>query len=203
MPVVLYGAWLVWLRSIGESQHLHPANVLLLPNFIADEASTLAGALAGLNYDFQHGPLWFFSSESPYGPILAVAAAIALVVRLRRGPRSPVLWASIATLFAFWVSLGAGYDLIIGRTPTVVRYVYAAAFMALLIGAESVRGWRPRPRALVALYAIAVLALGANIARLRDGTSFYRVFATSSEYITSRAITGPSEVSSYQPSLFA
>jgi hypothetical protein len=185
VPLALYAAWLIWIRAVyvpdhGEIQNFHIWNVLLIPNFLANEASTVAGALAGLNYNFQpRDILWLFGTDSLYGPLLAALATAALVIRLRRGPRPPALWALIAVLVAFWVSLAMGYDASIGRTPTTVRYVYAGAFMVLLVGAEAARGLRFRRGALVLLYAITALALGANLARLRDATHFYRSFATS------------------------
>jgi hypothetical protein len=185
VPIALYAAWLIWVRAVyvpdhGEIQNFHIWNILLIPNFLANEASTVAGALAGLNYDFQPSDiLWLFRTDSLYGPLLAALATAALVIRLRRGPRPPALWALIAVLVAFWVSLAMGYDAGIGRTPTTVRYVYAGAFMVLLVAAEAARGLRLPRGAMMVLYAITVLALGANLARLRDATHFYRGFATS------------------------
>jgi hypothetical protein len=107
-----------------------------------------------------------------------VLAAGALAIRLRRRGPSPALWAVIAVLLAFWVTLAVGFNVSVGRTPTTVRYVYAGAFMALLVGVEAARGTRLAPNALVVLYGITVLALGANLARLREAGHFYRNFAT-------------------------
>ncbi|HEV7461058.1 MAG TPA: hypothetical protein VGN78_11010 [Solirubrobacteraceae bacterium] len=185
VPLALYAAWIVWVRleyvpTHGEIQNFHVWNILLIPNFIADEASSVAGAVAGLNYNFQPQSLyWIFSTDSPYGPVLAAAAAVALAVRLYRGSRPALLWALMAILLAFWTSLALGFDIRIGRNPVTVRYVYAGAILAVLVGAEAARGLRLSPAGLVALYAITVVALGANLARLRDGAHFYRSFTTS------------------------
>jgi hypothetical protein len=183
VPLALYAAWLVWLRAVyvpahGDVQHIRFWNILLIPNFIADEAASTAGAVAGLNYDFEPGNVFkVFSGESAYGPVLAALAAWALVRRLRRGNVSVDLWAFIAILLAFWVALALGFGL--GRTPTTVRYVYGGAFVFALIAAEAVRGVRLSQAALLALFAITLLALGANLARLREGAHYFRNFATS------------------------
>jgi hypothetical protein len=184
VPLALYAAWLVWVRAVyvpehGEAQALHAWNVLLIPNFIADEAASVAGALAGLNYDFERQGDAFavFSTQSPYGPLLAAVAAAALVVRMWRGARSPTLYAYIAVLAAFWIAVAMGIGL--GRNPTTVRYVYAGGVVALLVAAEAARGVRLSRTGLVVLYAVVALALAGNLARLRDGARYYRAFAPS------------------------
>jgi hypothetical protein len=185
VPLALYAAWIVWVRleyvpAHGEIQNFHISNILLIPNFIADEASSVAGAVAGLNYNFEPQSLyWIFSTDSPYGPVLAASAAVALGLRLYRGSRPALLWGLMAILLAFWISLALGFDVRIGRNPVTARYVYAGAILTLLVGAEAARGVRLSRGGLVALYAITVLALGANVARLRDGANFYRSFTTS------------------------
>jgi hypothetical protein len=185
VPLALYAAWFVWVRTgyvavPGELPTLDAWNILLIPNFIADEASAVAGALAGLNHNFQpRDVFWVFSTESPYGPVLAAVAAVALGVRLRRGGRQPLLWAVMAVLLAYWLSLALGFDPHNGRTPTTVRYVYPGGIMVLLVAAEAARGIALSRGALVALYVITALALGANVVRLREGGHFYRTAATS------------------------
>jgi hypothetical protein len=183
VPLALYVAWFVWVRAVyvpdhGEVQNFEVWNVLLIPNFVADAAASLAGALAGLNYDFQPQDLIpVFRTDSAYGPLLAALAAFALGVRIWRGARSPLLWALIAALLAFWVALALGFGT--GRNPTVVRYTYGGAVLAILIAAEAARGVRFSRTALLALFAVTALALGANLARLREGANFYRELATS------------------------
>lgn len=183
VPLALYAAWLAWVRlgylpdHPGE-QTIHLFNILLIPNFAADEASSVAGALSGLNYDFGPStPFGVFATSSPYGPVLAAAATVGLIVRLRRGPASPFLWGAIAILLAFWIALALGLGA--GRSPETVRYVYAGAAIVILIAAEAVRHLRITSGAKLALLAVVVLALCGNVARLRDGARFYRDFAIS------------------------
>lgn len=181
VPLGVYAAWLIWVRAVyvpehGEIQNLNAWNILLIPNYIASEAASVAGALAGLNYNFN--PTSFlnaFSTESAYGPVLATLAVGALVLRVRRGS-TPFLWGAMAVLLAFWIALALGFGE--GRNPTTVRYTYASGVAVLLIAAEAARGVRFSRGALIALYAIVLLALGANFARLRDGMHLYRGFAT-------------------------
>ena len=183
IPLALYGAWFVWVRAVyvpdhGEVQNFAVWNVLLIPNFIADAAASVAGALAGLNYDFEPDDLIpVFRTDSAYGPVLAALAVAALVVRIRRGAGSSLLWALIATLLAFWIALALGFGT--GRNPGVVRYTYGGGILALLIGAEAARGLRISRTAVLVVFALTVLALGANLARMREGANFYRNFATS------------------------
>jgi hypothetical protein len=182
VPLALYAAWLVWVRAVyvpahGEAQQLHLSNVLLIPSFIAEEASSVAGALAGLNNRFQGQGNVFavFVTDSPYGPALAALAFVALLWRMRRGLRSPALYAFIATLLAFWIALAMGVGQ--GRNASTVRYVYVGGIVAMLVAAEAARGLRLSRTGLIVLYAVVVLALAGNVQRLRDGGSYYRAFA--------------------------
>jgi hypothetical protein len=152
-------------------------NILLIPNFIANEAAAVAGAVAGLNYDFRPPDLLFpvFGTDSPYGPLIAAAAAVALVVSIRRRGMTPFLWASLAALLAFWTALALGYG--VGRSTVTVRYVYGGAVLAALVAAEAARGARPSRAALLVLFAAAAIGLSTNMARLRDGITYYRDYS--------------------------
>jgi hypothetical protein len=181
VPLAVYAAWLVWVRAVyvpahGEVQHIALTNVLLIPNIIAQEAASTAGALAGLNYDFQANSFFaVFSTSSGYGALLAVLATGALVWRLRRAAR-PMLWALIVTLVAYWVELAVGIGT--GRNPTTVRYVYAGAVIAMLIAAEAGQGLLRSRGSVLILYGVSALGLLGNAARLREGMNFYRAFGT-------------------------
>lgn len=183
VPILVYAAWLSWVRfhyvpAHGEVQSLRLGNVLLIPNFVADEAASVAGVIAGLNYDFQPTSLLpFFGTRSQYGPVLAALAVGALVWRLRRERPSPFLWALLAAVLAFWSALAMGFGT--GRDPDTVRYAYAGAILVLLVAAEAARGVRLAPAGLLALFAITLCALGANLARLRDASRYYRTFSGS------------------------
>jgi len=181
VPLMLYAAWLLWVRveyvpAHGEVDSLAASNILLIPNYIANEGSSVMGALAGLNYGFQPQYLSVFSTTSEYGPVLAIAVVALVVVSIRRGSRRPPLWGFICTLLAFWVALALVFGQ--GRDPTVARYVYAGGILVMLIIAEAVNGVRLSLIKLGVLYAVTALAIAANLARLRDGEHFYRSFGT-------------------------
>jgi hypothetical protein len=183
VPLALYAAWFVWLRAVyvpahAEVQNIRLSNVLLIPNFIAEEAASTAGAVAGLNYDFEPSDAFkVFTGQSPYGPVLAVLGVWALLRRVRRGSVSVELYAFVAILLAFWIALALSFGP--GRSPTTVRYVYGGAFAFALIATEAARGVRWSRTALLVLLGVTVLALGANLTRLREGAHYFRAFATS------------------------
>jgi hypothetical protein len=181
IPLALYVAWLVWVRfwfvpAHGEAQNLSVANVLLIPNYLADEAAAVVGAATGLNYDFQAtDALRSFQTSLDYGVIVAVAAVVAIVYAVRRRGAGPVLWAAGAALLVFWLTLALAFGL--GRAPTTIRYVYPGVALGCLIAAEALRGVGVSRRGLVLLYAAAALALGANVYRLQEGAAFFRDYS--------------------------
>jgi hypothetical protein len=181
IPLALYSAWLGWIRLRylplnPGAQNLHLGNAMLIPSYCADEAAAVAGVIAGVNYPFaSHGYFSVFTTDSAWGPVVALGAGFALVMRLRQRPGTPFLWAGLATLLLFWVALALGYGA--GRSPSTVRYAYGGAVIVLVITAEAARAVRFSNRALVIIYAFAACALLTNVARLRDGARFYRAAA--------------------------
>jgi type II secretory pathway pseudopilin PulG len=182
VPLLLYLAWFAWVRAYyvdhhADSQNIAAANILLVPNFIADEAAAVAGAVSGLNYDFSSQSTYKpFETILTYGAPLAAAGAAVLAWRLRRRRVHPALWATIAGLLAFWVILALGYGG--GRSPTTVRYVYPGAVLVFLVTAEACRGIRIPRAAVVAIFAVALFAISTNLSRLRDGANYLRDFST-------------------------
>ena len=176
VPLALYGAWLLWVRTVyvpahGEVEVLNFSRLLLIPNFIAEELSSSLGALAGLN---NYGQSAMGSSTSSFGPVLAVLFTGALLVGFRRfGIRSPSLLGFAMTLLVYWGILT------LTRDPSTAREMYAAAILLLLIAAEAARGMRLSARAVGVLYLVALLAIAGNVFRLREGANFYRAFGTS------------------------
>ena len=183
VPLALYGAWRIWLHAGYAPEHgvdtqIEPLNALLVPNFLANEAAAVAGAVSGLNFDFNPGDVLApFSTESAYGAPLAILAILLLALRLRRGGARPQLWALLVALLAFWIALALTFGP--GRSPTTVRYVYPGAVLVFLLAGEAATGMRPSRTALLALFAALTLALGANLYRLDQGAGFFREYATS------------------------
>jgi hypothetical protein len=207
VPLALYVGWLAWVRLVyvpahGEVQPLIGHNILLIPNMIVQQAASTAGAITGTNFDFEpQGPFAVFFTSSQYGGLIAALAAGVLIWRMRRRT-SPMLWALIATLVAYWIELAIGSGL--GRAPSTIRYVYTAGVLATILAAEA--AWKPlrARRPLLILYALVGLALLGNLARLRDGMHFYRAFGTAVRaQLAAVEIARPSEPPQFQTAVGA
>ena len=98
-----------------------------------------------------------------FGKALAVLAALAVALRLRLGRIPRGLWAWLAVLLFYWVTMGAA-----ARPPEGSRYLFFGAVAILLVGAEAMRD-RVGPRLTLGIAVVVLLALPANIAQLRSG----------------------------------
>jgi hypothetical protein len=181
VPILLFAAWFIWLHTgfDGEIPDRGDVfNLLRAPAFFANEASATAGALSGLNYDFAPGAdvSGVFTTTSPFGPLLAVALGVAIVLRLRRRPVSPMLWALLVALAATWLALVLGYWGFGG--PDTARYTYIGGALILMIAVEACRGTRPQPPVKAAIFVLCGLAIAGNLARLRDAADVYRDFSS-------------------------
>jgi hypothetical protein len=181
VPLGLYALW--WVTQPGFEGPLYGsldvkvANVLLIPSFSVDSTGWIASAVTGLDYGFNQ-PAPALSGAVPdnlWGPILASVAIAAIVVALRRLRRSTWPWPWLATLVALWASTGLATSPF--RTPGTSRYVYVGAAAALVFVAEVAGRFTFRARTVVATYAVLVLALAANIAMLRDTSTYLRAQA--------------------------
>lgn len=156
IPVVLYAAWYVWARKFGQSE-THSGNAHLLPETFMHGAAAAMGSLTGTN------PIvagTYVGSVTWFGRALAVAAGVALLVRIwgRRLPRT--IWIWLLVLGIYWGLLAAA-----ARPAEGSRYILVAAVLIVLIAADSARRRLPAPAA-VALLVLAAVALPANIVQL-------------------------------------
>jgi hypothetical protein len=158
IPVILYAAWYVWARKFGQSE-THSGNAHLLPETFMHGGAAAFGALTGTSPiaagAYVTGITWF-------GRALAVAAGVALLVRLwgRQLPRT--IWVWLLVLGIYW-----GLLAIAARPAEGSRYILVAAVLIVLIAADSVRRKLPAPAA-IALLVLAALALPANIVQLTE-----------------------------------
>jgi hypothetical protein len=180
VPLVLYAAWFAAVHAgviPNGGSGAKASNLLTAPNYVFDEASAVAGALAGLNYDFgPHGLLWVFSTSSPYGPPLAALGVGGIAWAARRRRPSPRLWGALVMLAVLWLALALSFGP--GRIPTTVRYAYPSAVLVFVVAAEAGAGHRVGTRVLAAAYGLLVFALGTNLLRLDDGARFFRYYST-------------------------
>jgi len=156
IPVVLYAAWYIWARKFGQSE-THAANLDLLPETAMHSAAAALGALTGTS------PIAGGAYVVPiawFGRALAVAAGIALLVRLwgRSLPRT--IWIWLLVLGIYWVLLAVA-----ARPAEGSRYILVAAVLIVLIAADCVRRKLP-DAAAIALLVLAAVALPANIVQL-------------------------------------
>jgi hypothetical protein len=175
IPFALYSAW--WLWSLGAAfsspGQTTPSNVLLIPNYVAESLAAVTAALAGLSHDFDQGPF----IEPGWGRILAVAAVVALVLRIRRGNVPPTLWVALGVVLAYW-ALGALAANSSARGPWAIRYMYPGAVGVLLTTTATASGIRFSRLGLGALFAATAVSLATNLALLRDGAALFRDYSS-------------------------
>ena len=88
-----------------------------------------------------------------------------------RRPGFPrTFWMVTAAGVAYW--LLAAFDFVPGREASAARYVYAGALFTLLMAAELLRAWPFTRKALWVAAAVAALAIGPNIAQMKEGSSW-------------------------------
>ncbi|HEX6687623.1 MAG TPA: hypothetical protein VF085_03035 [Solirubrobacterales bacterium] len=161
LPAAFYAAWWIWARKFHQDQSaLSIENIDLIPKTAFYALAAALGALTGTNpvvpADYTTVVTWF-------GKALAVLASLAVAVRLRRGSIPRTLWAWLAILLFYWVTMGAA-----ARPPEGSRYLFFSAVGVLLVAAEALGG-RVGKRLTAGVVVIALLALPANIAQLRSG----------------------------------
>jgi hypothetical protein len=177
IPIALYCAWFLAAPELtgpafSKSSGVQLSNVLLIPNFVADAAASVAAALSGLFY-FSNSASDTISS--PWGNMIAGLALLALVLRLRRGRTPASLWTSLAVLLGFWIPIVLTEP---GRPPGAVRYIYAGSVAVLLVATDAAKGLRLSRGELLTLFAAATRALGANVAQFRSLSGVLRTQAS-------------------------
>ncbi len=165
VPIVLYVIWL--LASHGQAadtgQNVKPWQLLLAPVWTADSLGAIGASLAGLNYpDF----------NTDWTPVAAVALAVLIVLRLRRGV-SPWLLATASIPLTLW-ALEATAALKGERIPLAPRYLYPSTVCFLIFAAEAARGVSLRRAWTVALAAILAGGIATNVVLLGQGSNGLR-----------------------------
>ncbi len=179
VPLVLYGAWFVAPKldkpPFTTATGVSLGNVLLIPNGVAVAASAVASSVTGLSYNFTNPTS--YTVDSPWGYLVAAVAAAALILRLRRGNVPISLWTSLAMMLSYWAAISLATHLT--AEPNQNRYIYDGAVLALIVGADALRGIPLSRGALLAVFGATLLALCTNIAMLRVGGGFLRGFIPS------------------------
>jgi hypothetical protein len=161
LPAALYAAWWIWARKFDQEQStLDPTNVSLIAETVFHSAAAVLGALTGTNPVI---PATYITEVTWFGKALAVLATAAVLVRLRLGAIPQILWAWLATLLFYWVTMGAA-----ARPAEGSRYVFFGAVAVLLVAAAAMSG-RVGNRVRAGVVILVLLSLPANVAQLRSG----------------------------------
>jgi len=157
VPAVLYTLWyLGW----GTSESPTSQSLLGSTEYVADAAAGAVAGIAGL--------------ADSWGPPLAVATLIALLVRVRgrhAAPAPMLIAAAIGGLAFWWLAAIARGDL---TQPDSSRYLYVGAAFILLIASEAAAGAKPSRIELAGIAGLVVIAVVGNVSLLRGAERSYR-----------------------------
>jgi hypothetical protein len=163
LPAALYVAWWIWARKFHQDQSaISIDNAHLIPETVFHSAAAVLGALTGTNPVI---PATYITAVTWFGKALAVFAAVVLAYRLSLRKIPAALWAWIAVVLFYWVTMGAA-----ARPAEGMRYVFFGAVGVLLLAAAAASG-RVGKWMTAGAIVVALLALPANIAQLRSGNS--------------------------------
>jgi hypothetical protein len=159
VPVALYALWWLWARKFGQSETT-AGNLHLIPETFMHGAASVLGALTGTN-PVQPGS--YTSAVTWFGRALALAGALALLVRLWFGSLPRTIWVWLIVLGSYWLLLAVA-----ARPAEGGRYMLVGAVLVILIAADAV-GRRLSDGVSLALLVLALVALPANIVQLTEG----------------------------------
>jgi len=183
VPALLYLAWYAGWGHTAE-HHLTLHNILMSPQYLLDGFASSIDSLAGLSNIPVTAP-----GQPEWGrPLLVALVALVIYGQYRRPGFSPAFWRSSAVAVSYW--LLAAFNYIPGREAASTRYVYAGAAFVLLMGADLLRGVRFGRRALWIGAGLTLLALGPNLAQMKDGANWLK-----EQSVLTRADTAALEIS--------
>jgi hypothetical protein len=162
VPLVLY---LLWFAGWGHEaeHHMTLENVLNSPVYVLEGFASSLDSLAGLSTIPINSP-----GQNDWGrPLLLAAIALIAFGQWRRPGFSRGFWVVSAAAVTYW--LLASFNYIPGREASATRYVYAGAVFVLLMAAELLRPWPFSRKALWVAGAVALLAIGPNLAKMKEG----------------------------------
>jgi hypothetical protein len=162
LPLLLYLAWWVWAHKFGQSD-VQLSNVRLIPYEFSGALAAVTGSLLGLNLTAGASPPEFVG-VTPAAWVAAGFVVAGVGYRISRGKVPPTLWAFIATALAYWLTMAMG-----GRPPDSTRYVFVGAVLVLLVVVDAIRDVRFGLWATAAVFAVVLLAIPPNVAKLNDG----------------------------------
>jgi hypothetical protein len=163
VPLALYAAWWLWALHFDQPSEVLFSNVRLVPSELINALAAVFGCLLGINPTGAEARPEVVGITA--GGMVAAGFALAgLAYRIRQGGVPPTLWAFLATLVAYWLTMAAG-----GRPPDSTRYVFVGAVLVLLVAVDALRGVRFGPLGIAGFFVVVALALPSNVAKLYDG----------------------------------
>lgn len=167
VPLLLYVAWYAGWGHTAE-HHLTLHNVLMSPQYMFDGFASSLDSLAGLSSI----PVNSLGQPDWGRPLLIGAIALVAFGQWRKPGFSPRFWPVAAAGVSYW--LLAAFNFIPGREAASSRYVYAGAAFVLLMAAELLRGIRFSRKGLLIAGAVALVAIGPNLAQMKDGSAWLK-----------------------------
>jgi hypothetical protein len=158
-PLALYVTWWIWARKFGQSETT-AGNLHLIPETFLHGAAAALGSLTGTNTIVAGA---YVTPVTWFGRALAVAAGVAVLVRLLLGGLPRTIWIWLLVLGSYWLLLAVA-----ARPAEGSRYILVAAVLLVLIAADAINR-RLSEGVSLALLALALVALPANIAQLTEG----------------------------------
>jgi hypothetical protein len=165
VPALVYLAWYAGWGHEAE-HHITIHNVLHAPQYVLEGFASSLDSLAGLSTIQAN-----VSGNNDWGrPLVVGAIGLLAFAQWRRPGFSRTFWVVTAAAVSYWVL--AAFDFVPGREASAARYVYAGALFTLLMIAEVLRKWPLSRKALWVAAAVAALAIGPNIAQMKEGSSW-------------------------------
>jgi hypothetical protein len=167
VPLLVYLAWFAGWGHTAE-HHLTIHNFLHAPQYVLEGFASSLDSLAGLSTITAN-----VSGNNDWGrPLVIGAIGLLAFAQWRRPGFSRTFWMVTAAGVAYW--LLAAFDFVPGREASAARYVYAGALFTLLMIAELLRAWPFSRKAIWIAAGLAVLAIGPNMAQMKEGSSWER-----------------------------
>lgn len=167
VPLLVYLAWYAGWGHTAE-HHITIHNVLHAPQYVLEGFASSLDSLAGLSTIQAN-----VSGNNDWGrPLVIGAIGLLAFAQWRRPGFTRTFWTVAAAGVAYW--LLAAFDFVPGREASAARYVYAGALFTLLMIAELLRAWPFTRKALWVAAGLAVLAIGPNMAQMKEGSSWER-----------------------------
>jgi hypothetical protein len=159
VPIALYAIWWLWARKFDQSETA-AGNIELIPETLFNGAAAVMGSLTGTNPVL---PGTYVTEVTWFGKALAVIGTVALLIRVWIGGLPRTIWVWLIVLGSYWALLAAA-----DRPPQAGRYILVGAVLVVLIAADCFRRQLSNGVS-VALLALALLALPANVQQLTEG----------------------------------